>query len=139
MVSGMCFMQKNYIAVIEDNTVNIFRTELDCQILANREFYDKKFTTYDSQTQTYYIAFINANDHPEIIEKFPESSNIVRGINHFIGYILKPLTDGRQGTDYICMIQSDFAGYIPSWVVGYVAHKPHSIYSREIVNKAING
>lgn len=121
--------------IAQDKYCKIYRTLVDCQVLTNREFIDKKYMKYDPETGTSYVIFTTANEHPDVLIDFPESSNIVRGVNYLGAYILRPFENGEMGTNCVFLNQSDFSGYIPSWVVNRMSHKPLSKFALEIINQ----
>lgn len=122
--------------IIQDKYCNIYKTLIDCQILANREFIDKKYWYNESSTNSYFVAFTSANDHPDVMVDFAEDPSIVRGTNYLGCYILRPLDDGREGTRYLGVHQGDFGGSIPSWIVNMASHKATALFAKEIISRA---
>ena len=122
--------------ILEDKYCNIYRTVLDCEFLSSREFVDKKYCKYDPETDSYYVIFVTANDHPEVMSDFAEEESLVRGRNYLASYILRPLEDGRKGTQFLCISQSDFGGSVPTWLVNRFAPKPLSKFMLEIIKAA---
>uniref|UniRef100_A0A7S3N926 START domain-containing protein n=1 Tax=Euplotes harpa TaxID=151035 RepID=A0A7S3N926_9SPIT len=122
--------------IFEDKHCNIYRTLIDCEFLSNREFIDRKYWKHDPLTDSYYVMFVSADDHPDVMRDYPENDNVVRGKNYQSSYILRPLDDGRTGTKFLLINQSEFGGSVPNWIVKRFTTKPLSKFMMEIINRA---